>query len=88
MERALKRKPQEQYEAQEPYASEERKVGLPKAGLASAEGNDAAIDPPSQASEPQEVSRRRQDRIVMEGIRDEVSIADLCRRECIHPTIY
>jgi transposase len=27
-------------------------------------------------------------RIVMEGIRGEVSIADLCRREGIHPTIY
>ena len=27
-------------------------------------------------------------RIVMEGIRAEVSIADLCRREGIHPTIY
>ncbi len=27
-------------------------------------------------------------RIVMEGIRAEVSVADLCRREGIHPTIY
>jgi transposase len=27
-------------------------------------------------------------RIVMEGIRAEVSIANLCRREGIHPTIY
>jgi len=27
-------------------------------------------------------------RIVMEGVRAEVSIADLCRREGIHPTIY
>jgi transposase len=27
-------------------------------------------------------------RIVMEGIRAELSIADLCRREGIHPTIY
>ena len=27
-------------------------------------------------------------RIVMEGIRAEVSVVDLCRREGIHPTIY
>jgi transposase len=27
-------------------------------------------------------------RVVMEGIRAEVSVADLCRREGIHPTIY
>jgi len=27
-------------------------------------------------------------RIVMEGIRGEVSVAELCRREGIHPTIY
>jgi transposase len=27
-------------------------------------------------------------RIVMEGIRAEVSVSDLCRREGIHPTIY
>src|SRR5579862_814431 len=27
-------------------------------------------------------------RIVMEGIRAEVSVADLCRREGIHPTVY
>ena len=27
-------------------------------------------------------------RIVMEGVRAEVSVADLCRREGIHPTIY
>jgi len=27
-------------------------------------------------------------RIVMEGVRGEVSIAELCRREGIHPTIY
>lgn len=27
-------------------------------------------------------------RIVMEGIRAEVSVSDLCRREGIHPTVY
>jgi transposase len=27
-------------------------------------------------------------RIVMEGVRGEVSVAELCRRESIHPTIY
>jgi transposase len=27
-------------------------------------------------------------RIVMEGIRGEVSVSELCRREGIHPTIY
>jgi transposase len=27
-------------------------------------------------------------RIVMEGVRGEVSVAELCRREGIHPTIY
>jgi transposase len=27
-------------------------------------------------------------RIVMEGVRGEISIAELCRREGIHPTIY
>jgi transposase len=27
-------------------------------------------------------------RVVMEGIRAEVSVSDLCRREGIHPTIY
>lgn len=27
-------------------------------------------------------------RIVMEGVRGELSIADLCRRECVHPNMY
>src|SRR5215469_2574669 len=46
-----------------------------------------------EVSKTEHASRRRfpaeeKIRIVMEGIRAEVSIADLCRREGIHPTIY
>ena len=61
MEEELKRNPQEQDEAQEEYASEQRGVGLPEGRPGGRRGNGAAVDPPSQASEPQEVSRRRQD---------------------------
>jgi transposase len=88
MEEDLRTK-QEQDEAQEGYGSEERGAVLP-AGRAGGRRGETARQLIRRAKQ---ASRRRfpaedKIRIVMEGIRAEVSVADLCRREGIYPAIY
>ena len=83
------RKQQEQDEAQEGYGGEERGTALPEGRAAGRRGETAR----QLIRRAKQASRRRfpaeeKIRIVMEGIRAEVSVADLCRREGIHPTIY
>jgi transposase len=49
------------------------------------------FDPPGEARQPKKIPERREDqkiRILLEGVRAEVSVAELCRREGIHPTVY
>jgi transposase-like protein len=44
--------------------------------------------PGHQTQNPPQVHSRGKDRIVLEGLRGEASINDLCRKEGIHPTMY
>jgi len=83
------RKKQEQDEAQVEYGSEERGPVLPEGRTGGRRGETAR----QLIRRAKQASRRRfpveeKIRIVMEGIRAEVSVSDLCRREGIHPTVY
>lgn len=76
-------------EQQEESSSEERGAALPEGRAGGRRGETAR----QLIRRAKQVTRRRfpaeeKIRIVMEGIRAEVSVADLCRREGIHPTIY
>jgi transposase-like protein len=83
------RKKQEQDEEQGEYGSEERGAALPEGRAGGRRGETARqlIRRAKQASR-RKFPAEEKIRIVMEGIRAEVSVADLCRREGIHPTIY
>ena len=83
------RKQQEQDEEQGEYGSEERGVALPEGRAGGRRGETARqlIRRAKQASR-RKFPAEEKIRIVMEGVRAEVSVADLCRREGIHPTIY
>ena len=83
------RKQQEQDEEQGEYGSEERVSALPEGRAGGRRGETAR----QLIRRAKQASRRRfpaeeKIRIVMEGIRAEVPVSDLCRREGIHPTIY
>jgi len=83
------RKQQEPDEEQAEYGSEKRRAALPE-GRAGGPREETARQLIRRAKH---TSRRRFPAgekiwIVMEEIRAEVSVADLCRREGIHPTIY
>lgn len=83
------RKQQEQDEEQGEYGSEERGVALPEGRAGGRRGETAR----QLIRRAKRASRRKfpaeeKIRIVMEGIRGEVSVVELCRREGIHPTIY
>jgi transposase len=83
------RKEQEPDEEQGEYRSEEREAVLPEGRTGGRRGETAR----QLIRRAKRASRRKfpaeeKIRIVMEGIRAEVSVADLCRREGIHPTIY
>jgi transposase len=83
------RKQQEQDEEQGEYGSEERGAALPEGRAGGRRGETAR----QLIRRAKQASRRRfpaeeKIRIVMEGIRAEVSVADLCRREGIYPAIY
>ena len=69
--------------------SEERGPALPSGRAGERRGETARqlIRRAKQASR-RKFPAEEKIRIVMEGIRAEVSVADLCRREGIHPTIY
>ena len=74
---------------QEASGSEQRGADLPEGRSGSRRGETAR----QLIRRAKQATRRRfpaeeKIRIVMEGIRAEVSVADLCRREGIHPTIY
>jgi|SRR5215470_11040609 len=82
------RKKQQSEEEQDQQDSEER-AALPS-GRAGGRRGETARELIRRA---RRASRRKfpaeeKIRIVMEGIRAEVSVSDLCRREGIHPTIY
>jgi|GEM_PF-1459662 transposase len=88
MEEGLRKRP-EQDEEQGEYGSEERGPALPEGRAGERRGETAR----QLIRRAKQASRRRfpaeeKIRIVMEGIRAEVSVADLCRRKGIHPTIY
>lgn len=83
------RKNQEQDEEQAQHSPEEREPALPESRAGERRGETAR----QLIRRAKQASRRKfpaedKIRIVMEGIRAEVSVADLCRREGIHPTIY
>lgn len=88
MEEELRNK-QESEAAQEEHGREERVAALPEGRAAKRRGETARqlIRRAKQASR-RKFPAEEKIRIVMEGIRAEVSVADLCRREGIHPTIY
>jgi len=73
----------------EEHGSEERVAALPEGRAAKRRGETARqlIRRAKQASR-RKFPAEEKIRIVMEGIRAEVSVSDLCRREGIHPTIY
>jgi transposase len=76
-------------EQQNEPRSEERGPALPEGRAGGRRGETAR----QLIRRAKQATRRRfpaeeKIRIVMEGIRAEVSVADLCRREGIHPTIY
>jgi transposase len=80
---------QDPQEGQEEHRGEEREAALPEGRAGGRRGETAR----QLIRRAKQASRRRfpaeeKIRIVMEGIRAEVSVADLCRREGIHPTIY
>jgi len=80
---------QDSHEGQEEHRGEEREAALPEGRAGGRRGETAR----QLIRRAKQASRRRfpageKIRIVMEGIRAEVSVADLCRREGIHPTIY
>ena len=80
---------QEAEEQKEESGIEPRGAGLPEGRPAGRRGETTG----QLICRAKRASRRKfpaeeKIRIVMEGIRAEVSIADLCRREGIHPTIY
>ena len=86
MEEELRKK---QDEAQREYGSEEGGAALPEGRAGGRRGETAR----QLIRRAKQASRRRfpaeeKIRIVMEGIRAEVSVADLCRREGIHPSFY
>jgi len=88
VEEELKEK-QEQDGEQEEYGSEERGTALPEGRAVGRRGETAR----QLIRRAKRASRRKfpaeeKIRIVMEGIRGEVSVVELCRREGIHPTIY
>jgi len=88
MEEELRKKQQQSEEEQDQQDSEER-AALPS-GRAGGRRGETARELIRRA---RRASRRKfpaeeKIRIVMEGIRAEVSVSDLCRREGIHPTIY
>jgi transposase len=83
------RKNQESEEEQGKDESEERGAALPEGRAGGRRGETAR----QLIRRAKQASRRRfpaeeKIRIVMEGIRAEASVSDLCRREGIHPTIY
>ena len=83
------RKNQGQDEEPEQHSPEEREPALPEGRAGGRRGETAR----QLIRRAKQASRRRfpaeeKIRIVMEGIRAEISVADLCRREGIHPTIY
>jgi transposase len=83
------RKKQEQDEEQGEYGSEEGGAALPEGRAGGRRGETAR----QLIRRAKRASRRKfpaeeKIRIVMEGIRGEVSVVELCRREGIHPTIY
>lgn len=88
MEEELSRKQESEAEPEE-HGSEERGAALPKGRAAKRRGETARqlIRRAKQASR-REFPAEEKIHIVMEGIRAEVSVSDLCRREGIHPTIY
>src|SRR5271157_4293948 len=76
-------------EQQEESRGEERGAALPEGRAGGRRGETAR----QLIRRAKQATRRRfpaeeKIRIVMEGIRAEVSVADLCLREGIHPTIY
>ena len=76
-------------EPQEELSSGERGAALPEGRAGNRRGETAR----QLIHRAKQATRRRfpaeeKIRIVMEGIRAEVSVADLCRREGIYPTIY
>jgi transposase len=84
MEEELRRKQDQEHSSQEKEAA-----ALPEGRAGGRRGETAR----QLIRRAKQASRRRfpaeeKIRIVMEGIRAEVSVADLCRREGIHPTIY
>jgi len=83
------RKKQESEEEEVEYGSEEKGAALPEGRAAKRQGETAR----QLIRRAKRISRRKfpaeeKIRIVMEGIRAEVSVSDLCRREGIHPTVY
>ena len=83
------RKKQELDEEQQEDGSEERGAVLPSGRTGGRRGETGR----QLIRRAKQASRRRfpaeeKIRIVMEGIRAEVSVSDLCRREGIHPTVY
>jgi transposase len=80
---------QDPHEEQKELGGEEREAALPEGRAGGRHGETAR----QLIRRAKQASRRRfpaeeKIRIVMEGIRAEVSVVDLCRREGIHPTIY
>ena len=80
---------QDPHEEQKELGGEEREAALPEGRAGGRHGETAR----QLIRRAKQASRRRfpaeeKIRIVIEGIRAEVSVVDLCRREGIHPTIY
>jgi transposase len=88
MEEELRTKPG-QDEEQEQHGQEEREPALPEGRAGGRRGETARqLIRRAKRATRRKFPAEEKIRIVMEGVRAEVSIADLCRREGIHPTIY
>jgi hypothetical protein len=84
-----RRKKQEPDEEQGEYRSEEREAVLPSGRTGGGRGETARqVIRWAKRTSRRKFPAEEKIRIVMEGIRAEVLVADLCRREGIHPTIY
>ncbi|HEX8812089.1 MAG TPA: transposase [Terracidiphilus sp.] len=87
MEEELRKKQQPSEEGQDQDSEEGAALPEGRAGVRRGETARELIRRARRASRKRFPAEEKI-RIVMEGIRAEVSIADLCRREGIHPTIY
>jgi transposase len=83
------RKKQGAEEEQDEHASEGRGAALPEGRAGGRRGETARqLIRRAKRATRRKFPAEEKIRIVMEGIRAEVSVVELCRREGIHPTIY